>query len=50
MKRNILLRFEPEDELIKRVDQVAKKLKNTNSGVTKIALYEFCNKILGENK
>ena len=46
--RNILLRFEEEDELIIKIDEVSRKLGNTGSGVTKLALYEFCNKILGE--
>ncbi|MDP3966022.1 MAG: hypothetical protein Q8Q04_00645 [archaeon] len=44
--RNILLRFEEEDELISKIDEVAKKLGNTNSGITKLALFEFCKKIL----
>ena len=44
--RNILLRLEEDDELIQIVDAVSKKLGNTNAGTTKLALYEFCNKIL----
>ena len=48
MSRNILLRFGANDELILLVDKVAEKLKNTNAGITKVALYEFCNKILNQ--
>lgn len=47
--RIIILRFEPSDGLILAVDQVAQRLKSTKAGVTKLALYEFCNKILMEN-
>lgn len=47
--RNILLRFEEDDELIIKIDLVSKKLGNTKAGVTKLALYEFCNKILRDN-
>jgi hypothetical protein len=52
MARNILLRFEPKDELIVLIDKVAKKLGVTGSGLAKIALYDYCNKILnmGEKK
>ena len=45
--RNILLRFEEDDKLILLIDQVAKKLGNTKSGITKIALFEFCRNVLG---
>jgi len=50
MARTIILRFDANDELILAVDKVAKKLKNTNAGVAKLSLYEFCKKILEENK
>lgn len=47
--RIIILRFKPSDELILAVDKAAEKLKNTNAGITKLALWEFTNKILNEN-
>lgn len=49
MSRNILLRFDANDELIVLIDKVAEKLKNTNAGVTKMALYEFCKRVINEN-
>lgn len=49
MTRNILLRFEANNELILLIDKVAKKLGNTNSGVTKLALWEFVNRVLNKD-
>ena len=47
--RIIILRFNPNDSLILAADKVAEKLRNTKAGITKLALHEFCNKILMEN-
>ena len=40
--RNILLRFNEQDELIKLIDRVTKKLGNSASALTKTALYIYC--------
>ena len=48
--RIIILRFKPSDELILAVDKATEKLKITNSGIAKIALYEYCKKILEKKK
>jgi hypothetical protein len=48
--RAIILRFKDKDKLIIDLDKVAKILGNTNAGATRIAIYEFCNKILGDKK
>ena len=42
MARNILLRFQEDDELIKLVDRVSKKLGSSASSLTKTALYFYC--------
>jgi len=40
--RNILLRFNEQDEIILLVDKVAKKLGTSASALTKTALYFYC--------
>lgn len=40
--RNILLRFNEQDEIIQLVDKVSKKLGTSASSLTKTALYFYC--------
>jgi len=48
MARNILLRFNENEELIKLIDKTSKKLGVTNSSLTRFALFEYCKLILGQ--
>ena len=41
MARNILLRFQEDDELIKLVDRISKKLGSSASALSKTALYFY---------
>ena len=48
--RAIILRFQDKDRIILELDKVANILKNTNAGITRIAIYEYCKKFLGEKE
>jgi len=51
MARNILLRFQEDDELIKLVDRISKKLGSSASALTKTSLYFYCSQFeKGGNK
>lgn len=41
--RNILLRFDDQDELIILIDKVRKALRISASDLTKLSLYFYCN-------
>lgn len=46
MVRRILIRLEETDELAMISDSVAKILSMTKAALAKLALFEYCNKVL----
>lgn len=50
MARNILLRFNPNESLIKLIDDISQKLGVTGSALARMAIYDYCMRLQARSK
>lgn len=48
MGKQILVRLENKEDLLYLIEKATKKLGITKSGLARVALHEYCNKVMGE--
>lgn len=50
MVRVLFLRLNPNEELLLQLDELKKKLRLPLTSIARIALFEYCHKILKQDK